>query len=192
MKKAYLVFGAESSCTRFTTNCLIEAGCYGKTSNDDHEQEIDYQEPTNDTIVWRRSFPHKWDNPNNFPYIIKNTIGWPDTDAMYERLSKLGYKVIVVVTMREWYTTAMSGVNKGYRPHVNTLEKAYNNNKNSYKRIFNFINKYDLDYTVVNYEALVLNGKDYLNQILMDIGLAPLKNINIKNGNIKYYEHIKR
>ena len=55
-----------------------------------------------------------------------------------------------------------------------------------------FINKYNLNYTVVNYEALVLNGKDYLNQILNEIGLVPIKNINIKNGNIKYYDTIKR
>jgi|TARA_B100000315_G_C14285438_1_gene454980 hypothetical protein len=188
VKRSFLVLGAESSCTRFITNCLIKIGCSGKTWNNDHEQEIDFKDPTEDLIVWRRSFPHKWDNPNNYPYIIKNTIGWPDTDAMYERLNKLGYEVIVVITMRDWYTTSMSGVNKGYRPHVNTLEKAYKNNKESYKRIFNFINKYNLDYTIINYEALVLNGKDYLNQILINIGLAPLKNINIKNGNIKYYE----
>ena len=70
-KVAYLVFGAESSCTRFVTNCLIEAGCSGETWNDNHEQKIDFEEPTDDLVVWRRSYPHKWDN-TDYPYIIKD------------------------------------------------------------------------------------------------------------------------
>ena len=72
-KVAYLVFGAESSCTRFVTNCLIEAGCSGETWNDNHEQKIDFEEPTDDLVVWRRSYPHKWDN-TDYPYIIKDSL----------------------------------------------------------------------------------------------------------------------
>ncbi len=189
VKRSFLVLGAESSCTRFITNCLIKIGCSGKTWNNDHEQEIDFKDPTEDLIVWRRSFPHKWDNPNNYPYIIKNTIGWPDTDAMYNKLISLNYKVTVIVTMRDWHAISMSGVEKGYRPHTNTLEKAYNNTKESYKRIFHFINKYDLDYVVMNYESLVLNGENYLNCMLELLGLDKIEELDFKNANKKYYEN---
>ena len=43
---------------------MIKAGCSGKTWNKSHEQEIDFKDPTDDLVVWRRSYPHKWDNPN--------------------------------------------------------------------------------------------------------------------------------
>ena len=190
-KIAYLVFGAESSCTRFITNCLIKAGCTGRTWNDNHEQEIDFEEPTDNLVVWRRSFPHKWDDPDNFPYIIKGTIGWPDTDAMYDRLVKLGYTVKVIITMRDWFTVSMSGVNKRYRPHTNTMEKAYNNTKESYKRIFNFVNKYDLDYIVFNYEAMIVSNLKYVNEMLKVLELNPINDVEFVNGNQKYYDDIK-
>jgi len=188
-KTAYLVLGAESSCTRFITNCLIKAGCTGRTWNDNHEQEIDFEEPTDDLIVWRRSYPHKWDNPDNYPYIIKNTIGWPDTDAMYDRLINLDYKVKVVVTMRDWFVTSMSGVNKGFRPHTNTLSKAYDNTNQSYKRIFSFINKYELDYVIVSYESLIVSGENYLNRILDLLELNNITDMDFRNENNKYYNN---
>ncbi len=186
-KIAYLVFGAESSCTRFVTNCLIEAGCSGETWNDNHEQKIDFEDPTEDLVVWRRSYPHKWDN-TDYPYIIKDSIGWPDTDAMYDRLVKLGYEVKVVVTMRDWYSISSSGFNKGYRPHVNSMDKAFNNTKKSYIKIFKFINKYYLDYVVVSYESMILYKEKYLNEILKVLGLNKLDSIDIHNGNEKYYD----
>ena len=186
-KTAYLVLGAESSCTRFITNCLIKAGCSGKTWNDNHEQAIDFEEPTDDLIVWRRSYPHKWDKPNDYPYIIKDTIGWPDTDAMYERLIDLDYEVKVVVTTRDWFVTSMSGVNKKFRPHTNTLPKAYDNTQKSYKRIFSFINKYDLDYIVVSYESLIVSGEDYLNQMLDLLELDRISDVGFRDENSKYY-----
>lgn len=186
-KTAYLVLGAESSCTRFITNLLIKAGCSGKTWNKSHEQEIDFKDPTDDLVVRRRSYPHKWDNPNNYPYIIKDTIGWPDTDAMYSRLNNLNYEVKVIVTMRDFYTTSQSGVNVGFRPHTNTLSKAYQNTKESYKRIFSFINKYDLDYVVINYESLIVSGEKYLNKMLDLIGLNNISDVGFRDENNKYY-----
>ena len=68
MKRAYLVLGAESSCTRFITKCLIKAGCSGTTLDwethephpNGHAQKIVFTDPTENCIVWRRSFPHAW------------------------------------------------------------------------------------------------------------------------------------
>ena len=185
-KIAYLVLGAESSATRFVTKCLIDSGC---TGDNEHEQKIDFEEPTGDKIVWRRSYPHKWDDPNNYPYVIKNTIGWPDTDSMYDRLVKLGYDIKVVVTMRDWYSISKSGSGKGYRPHTGTMEKAYNNTKESYKRIFDFVNKYDLDYIIFNYEAAIVSGNSYASEMLNVLGLNLKNDINFKDANKKYYSN---
>ena len=183
-KTAFLVFGTESSSTRFITDCLIKGGCEGQS---EHDQLIDYEDPTAEKVVWRRSFPHKWDDPDNFPYIIKGTIGWPDTDAMYDRLKNLGYEVKVVVCMRDWFACSKSAVDIGYRPHTNTMEKAYGNSKESYKRIFSFINDKDLDYTVISYESLVFYKEKYLNEIFKTLDLNEVSDIGVRNGNDKYY-----
>jgi len=187
-KKAYLVLGAESSCTRFITKCLVDAGCVGRTGHNDHEQEIDFKDPTEDCIVWRRSYPHAWGRSNKYPYVLPNTIGIPDTDKMYNKLKSLDYKIVVVVTTRDWFATSMSGVTKKTRPHSNTMNKAYDNTKNSYKKIFNFINKYDLEYVMMNYESLILYGKEYMNQMLKLINLKELKKLDFKDSNKKYYK----
>jgi|TARA_B100000035_G_scaffold313794_1_gene328345 hypothetical protein len=187
MKRAYIVLGAESSCTRFITNLLIKAGCSGRTWNQNHEQEIDFKDPTDDLVVWRRTYPHKWDDVNNYPYVVNDTFGIPDTDGMYTRLVELGYQVKVVVTMRDFYTTSMSGVNVGFRPHTQTLEKAYHNTKEAYKFIFSFINKYNLDYVLINYESCVINGEKYFNEMLSLLGLNKLSDIGFRDENSKYY-----
>ena len=93
--------------------------------------------------------------------------------------------------MRDWFTVSMSGVNKRYRPHTNTMEKAYNNTKESYKRIFNFVNKYDLDYIVFNYEAMIVSNLKYVNEMLKVLELNPINDMEFVNGNQKYYDDIK-
>ena len=90
--------------------------------------------------------------------------------------------------MRDWYSISRSGHSKGYRPHVNTMEKAFINTKKSYKRIFSFINKYDLDYVVVSYESMILYKEEYLNEIFKVLELNTLDSIDIHNGNQKYYD----
>jgi len=184
-KIAYLVLGTESSATRFVTKCLIQAGCFGDS---DHHQRLDFEDPVTDTIVWRRSYPHKWDDPDNFPYNIKNTIGWPDTDAMLNRLTSLGYNVKVIVTTRDWHAINGSATRIKYRPHTQTTERCINNTKESYKRIFNFICKHDLDYVMFSYEAAILHGDMYINKIMGFLGLDEVSGFNMNNQNSKYYE----
>lgn len=183
-KQAFLVFGPESSATRFVSGCLLKAGCAG---DNDHTQVFDKAPPTQEKIVWRRSFPHKWDDPDNFPFNIKGSIGWPDTDKMYEHLTQLGYSSTVVVTCRDWYSISLSSARIGYRPHTKTMELGYKNTKESYKRIFNFVNKYDLDYVMFNYEAALLHGTKYINNILETLGLDTVQDFDIKDQNSKYY-----
>ena len=185
MKKvAYLVLGTESSATRYVTMCLIKSGCVG---DNDHHQKWDFEKPHGDKIVWRRSYPHKWDDPNNFPYVLNNTVGWPDTDSMYELLNSLDYEIKVVVTHRDWHAINSSATRIKYRPHTSTIEKCTENTKQSYKRIFEFILKYDLDYIIFSYEAAILNGDDYINQMLTLLGLSTVKGFSMKNANKKYY-----
>lgn len=184
MKIAYLVLGTESSATRYVTKCLIQAGASG---DNEHHQKWDFEEPTDNIIVWRRSYPHKWDDPNNFPYVLNNTIGWPDTDGMYERLTNLGYEIKVVVTHRDWHAINGSATKIKYRPHTSTVERCVENTKESYKRIFKFINKYDLDYLIFSYEAAILEGDNYINKMLDILNLPNVSGFNMKDANKKYY-----
>ena len=119
--------------------------------------------------------------------MVNDTFGLPDTDAMYDRLVELGYQVKVVVTMRDFHTTSMSGVKIGFRPHTNTLEKAYHNTKEAYKFIFSFINKYDLDYVIINYESCIVNGEQYFNKMLDLLQLNHISDIGFRDENSKYY-----
>jgi hypothetical protein len=104
MKKAVIVVGAESSGTRFITNLVINHGYYGDSG---HHQEIDkilFSETfknfskKHDKIVIRRSYPHAGK--------------WPSISRIYKRLDKFGYSVIIIVTHRNWFTMAMSQLDR--------------------------------------------------------------------------------
>ncbi len=89
--------------------------------------------------------------------------------------------------MRDWFACSKSAVDIGYRPHTKTTEKAYGNSKESYKRIFSFINDKDLDHTVISYESLVFYKEKYLNEIFKTLDLNEVSDVGARNGNDKYY-----
>lgn len=82
-KRAIMVLGPEASGTRLVTRILIAAGCMGDGG---HDQRLDWEPPTADLIVWRRSLPH--DNV------------WPDIACMVRYLRLQGYEVSAIVTDR--------------------------------------------------------------------------------------------
>ena len=53
--------------------------------------------------------------------------------------------------------------------------------------VFSFINKYDLDYVVINYESLIVSGEKYLNKMLDLIGLNNISDVGFRDENNKYY-----
>lgn len=164
--KAYLVFGPESSGTRFFTEMFINAGCYGDSG---HNQRLD-NKIEGENIVWRRSFPH---------FIQKEYV---DIEDMLEQLDD--YDVTVIVTMRDWH--AMAGSQVRNRHGVDSGEKAIKNIKRAYKHIFKSIIDNDLDFVTVNYEQITQRGQEGINKFLNMFGLVG--SIKVKDGNKKYYE----
>ncbi|MFB6076331.1 MAG: hypothetical protein ABEK17_04270 [Candidatus Aenigmatarchaeota archaeon] len=163
---AYLVFGPESSGTRFFTKMLINAGCEG---SGDHQQAFD-QRIEGENIVWRRSFPH---------YVHKEFV---DIEAMLKRLK--GYEITVIVPMRDWHSMILSQV--ANRHAIDTPEKARENIQKAYKHIFKAIIDNNLNYITVNYEQITQRGQKAIDTFLAMLGMQG--KIKVTDGNSKYYE----
>lgn len=168
-KKAFLVFGPESSGTRFFTSVLIKAGCNGDNS---HDQKWDHQNPHGDLIVWRRSFPH-------FAERI-----YEDIPKMVAQLKNLGYCVNAFVTTRDWKSMLDSQLSV---PHIRNLEEGLNNLQRAYPYIFSSLASLDVPFVVVSYEAILLYKHEYLKETLATFGLD-YNEVEIKDGNSKYYK----
>ena len=165
--RAFLVLGPVSSGTRLLTRLLIMAGCKGC---DKHDQPFDEKLPADEPlIVWRRSVPHG---------------AWrlPDIQDMRRRLKHRGYEATVIIMSRDWYPTASSIVK--YHP-PETMNEAYDSIQNAYRFIFASID--GLPYELVNYEALVLSADDVIQSLFGRLGLPSPGDVDIYNGNEKYY-----
>ena len=166
-KKAFLVFGPESSGCRFFTKVLIMAGCGG---DEGHKQRWDNEEPVGNMVVWRRSFPH----------FIEHI--WEDIPRMVGGLRNLGYEVKAFVTTRDWKPMLASQIGK----HVKNREEGFKNLQKAYPYIFSNLEKLGVQFAVVSYEAILLHGDKYLKEVLRTFGLV-YKKVKIENGNSKYY-----
>ena len=170
-KEIILVFGGESTGTRIVTECIIKTGYEGSSK---HQQPLDDENVKySEKMVYRRSFPHSSE--------------WPDTDAIYERFSKLGYNIRVVITTRDWYCMWRSN-ERNERKHINEKNRIEVFNE-TYNRIFSFVNKYDLKYMVMSYEALVYYKHEYLRLMfeMFDLKNTDLSELNLMDGNSKWY-----
>jgi LPS sulfotransferase NodH len=178
MKRAYLVFGPESSGTRLMTRILILAGCQGSWG---HYQHYDHHFPKDSPIVWRRSVPH--------------ARQWPDIVDMVTSLRNAGYSVKAVVTTRHWWPMICSQVKAGYVPCLDTARK---NVRRAYRHIFSSLEQANVEYVIVSYEALVEERGPAIKAILNELQLPSsadievvteriLKEINLINANQKHY-----
>lgn len=169
MKRAFLVFGAESSGTRLLTSILMLAGCSG---DDGHEQRWDTLAPSGELVVWRRSFPHARE--------------MPDIVAMADRLRLLGYSVLALVISRDWYATARSQVKAGHVPDVQMAEK---NLSNAYPYIFRGLTAADCPWRGVSYESLA--SKSTRRMLLVSLSLGTTKEVDgleFREENEKHYD----
>lgn len=146
IKQAILVVGAESSGTRFLTSIFIAAGCCGEST---HEQQFDRVFPTQDRIVWRRSFPYG--------------NKWPNVERMIKKLRKRGYEVKVAVMSRDWYCTARS---QRLRRHAKSEQQAYKNIQVAYQRIFDILRSTGVAFVVVSYESLLMHTENALRGLM--------------------------
>ena len=167
-KKAFLVIGAESTGTKLVTDILVKNGCKGDYG---HRQEFDHSPKIlkdNDLVVWRRSFPHDGN--------------WPNLSSLVNLLK--GYRITVIVTMRDWYSTSRSNINI---KRVDNVEASYDLIQDAYLRIFQQIIDNKFEYHIVNYDSLIAEPKEYQKILLQSIHLPIKELVNITNQNRKYY-----
>lgn len=157
---AYIVVGAESTGTRLVTRLLIAAGCYGDPGE---HQRLDTEIPNDGRpLVWRRSIPHG--------------EHWPDITDLAWSLHVRGYRVHIVITMRDW-TAASSSQAEG-RKHAYTLAHAWHKLQRAYREIFEAVKLLGVDYVICVYESLVLRPLPAARFLLASLGLEPTEAVS--------------
>lgn len=171
-KRAYLVVGPESSGNRLMTRLLVAAGCQGEG---DHVQRWDTHPPVSEEpIVWLRSVPH-----------ARQT---PDIVAMVRRLWARGYKVKVVVMLRDWHSTLASQVRMG---HVKSKDQGQRHIRDAYVWIFSQVAEASVPFYVVSFEALVARPDATMTWLCDALGLEWRDGMlpePVLDENAKYYE----
>lgn len=170
-KTAYLVCGPESTGTRFATSLLIKAGCTGEST---HGQTFDHDLPyEQEQVVWRRSFPHG--------------NKWPDLAEMISSLRERDYEVRALVTVRDWYSVIQSQVSVG---HTADEAQAIRHVRYAYHIIFNDLNRFNVPFVTLSYEAMVSRPQPVISRMLEALGLPvfEMDDLEVKDGNAKYYD----
>lgn len=172
MKKAFVIYGPESSATRLFTKILIYAGCYGEC--DHYQQFDDHLDASLNPIVWRRSFPHAG--------------GWPVIKEMIDPLRAAGYDVKAIVTTRGLYPVVHSQIGKNYAQNE---EEALKNIQKAYHLIFTELGVLQVPFFVVSYASLVLWPKQTIDTLCQFLGLNPPSEYPvIFDGNAKWYDSL--
>ena len=170
MKRAFLVYGPESSGNRLMTRVLVACGCYGDGS---HHQRLNDRPPPRDAdkIVWFRSVPY--------------AHAWPNLTGHIDQVLRYEYQPTILVMNRDVYAIARSQVRTG---HVRDIAAAYRSITTAYRIIFDAINQMNANYLMVSYESLFIRQPDYLGWLLAHIGLtleSPIEEITDQNA--KHY-----
>lgn len=167
-KQAFLVYGPESSGTRFVTSLLMAAGCHG---TDDHTQRYDHETPQNETpIVWRRSVPHSGH--------------WPNVGEMALQLRNVGYSVTGIACVRDWHSNVASQIRMGHAPDVGT---AVQNIQRAYQHIFGGLFIAGVPFVIASYDHLTTRPEAAAT-FCAGLGLELAQPFEIYDGNAKYYE----
>lgn len=174
--RAFLVYGAEGSGTRLMRRILICAGCGGSGQL---EQYFDWMglPPVgeNPLIVWGHSVPgHK---PRD----------WPPFDRHFQLCLAYGYQVSAIVMVRDWFAMAQSQVAHDHT-HAENLPDAYETMARAYKQLFAALDKHNIDYLIMPYEALVLRPRAVVARLLDHLGLELQYQFeDIYDGDARYY-----
>lgn len=171
MKRAFLVYGPESSGNRLMTRILVACGCYGDGA---HRQRLNDWPPPPDIeqIAWHRSVPYGG--------------AWPNLQKQTDMVRQAGFYPTVLIMTRDWCATAMSQL---HAPHVPDIDTGYEHIELAYLHIFGAVIGRGLPYVMVSYEAL--QRREYLDWLLSHLGLEPQQEIEaIRDENEKWYEGI--
>lgn len=149
----YVIAGPESAGNRLAAALLISAGCYGQAST---AQEWDDSLPEGETpAVVIRSFPHGGT--------------WPALHEICAELKRRGYRVVVVVTVREPAALASSQVLRGHCD----AEAADARIRKAYLRITRDLYAAD-DFVLLPFEALALHPAAAGAAVLARLGLPAI------------------
>lgn len=152
MKQCYLVVGPESSGNRLLAGVLIRAGCVGDATT---AQRWDKTLPETETpAVVIRSYPH-------------GDI-WPDLREIAAILQERGYKVTVLITVRNPVAVISSQVKRRRAKTARDSESAI---RKAYKMIMEQVG--GLEFHMIPYETIIHGGDDALKGILRTLNLPP-------------------
>jgi hypothetical protein len=176
MKTALLVFGPESSGTRFVTRALVAMGAEG---DDTHAQRYDGRpvhllpgdasllderslDQAGEILVWRRSFPHGVRS-------ARDDHRWPRVAEILTTLLRRGFSPHVVVTVRDQHCVVESQV----RRFGIAREEARANIRRAYREIYLGMatGHHAIPSTVCCFESLILHGTDALAHLGRELGL---------------------
>jgi len=104
---------------------------------------------------------------------------WPDLDKSY-RKHRFSFAII---TVRAWPYMIKSQVRQ---KHTHSEIKAEKRTREGYKRIFRFLEKYNIPFVIFSYDALIASPDFIQNWILEYFGSNNKVKIEITNENKKY------
>ncbi|MBN1815326.1 MAG: hypothetical protein JXA14_26075 [Anaerolineae bacterium] len=162
------MLGPESSGTRLLTGVLIAGGCAGEVT---HRQRFD-ELPPHDApyVVWRRSAPH--------------ARSWPDVEGMVGTMREQGYRVVGVVTTRDWMAMCHSQISRGHSPTVEAAERRI---RTAYAHIFGHLTRLGVEFITVSYEGLVQRPEATFLWLKERLGLPRTPVVKIRDSNARYY-----
>jgi hypothetical protein len=139
MTKAIYIIGPESSGNRLMLRLMLAAGCRGEL-RDDNSQPFDNGFPSDngEPIAYLRTVPHA------------QKVHDPKDDIL--KLRKLGYDVMAIVMVRDWYPMCRSQVTT---KHVTTLFEAEQRSMGALGLIFHALHVSNTPFVVVTYSGLV-------------------------------------
>lgn len=166
MNQVYIVVGPEASGTRFVTNCLISAGCFGDSG---HTQRLDSEVDTSkDLLVFRRSLPHAKD--------------WPDIGQLVNKFKVFDYSVKLLIMVRDVDCLIQSQLRNKHTPD---RERAIAHIEEAYRMIGKFIAENpEIPFHYVPYESLL--EPCGIRSLLTCLNLPTDKIPVPKDGNKKY------
>lgn len=139
--RAFLVCGPESSGNCYLTRLLCEAGCAGRGAG---EQPFDgpgcsvvVPEPRPPLVAVVRSFPHGGT--------------WPDLASQVQQLRDQGYRVMVLVTVRDQHSQFLSQLRAG---HADSWPEYTSRYVRAYRDIFSGVLASGAAFLLVPYACL--------------------------------------
>jgi LPS sulfotransferase NodH len=193
-RRAFFVFGPESSGTRLVAQALLAGGCYG---HDGHFQPFDCKHldvvpgdcsevnvhalrATTGDVLFRRSLPH---GIRTAPPEYR----WPTITAIINAFHSEGLHSHVIVTVRDTHCLIQSQI----RRFGITVGEARANVSKAYSQIFHALSTSAeaIPFTIVTYESLILNRMSAVRRLLeeLKLNLNPRLAPRIRDENRKYY-----